>query len=296
MFNVLAAVVVSGICLVIGGAIALGGLERRRVARQFTQTPTTKTHEITATDQPVALYGTAEPHPDYEPLDAPFSDDECLYKQWEVKEKRYHGGRKTKSWRTVAEGTDHVPFRLRDGRDAIDVATGEFDTFLLDTTKDPGQSSRFGTPDDVADFVAEHVGEHRTDSGLFSRSRKFKQVLIQPGDEVYVYGRPVPAGDEFFDRYVLTGFDDDSEYAGVISDYSPRRLRLQALTGWARILYGAVFALAGSFVALAFLLDLPMATATLLVFAGVVGLGAVCLLADGVRRTLKQFYYARLAA
>lgn len=296
MIDALAALVGIGICLVIGGSVASQGMERRRIADQFRRTAPTTTAAVSDAKDAVELRGRVEPHPDHEPLSAPFSDDECVYKRWTVTEKRHGALSDRKSWRTAGEGTDSVPFRLVDDHGAVGVETASFDTVLIDANKDPGLASWFGTPDEAKAFVAEHVGESRTDSGLFSRSRKFEQTLLKPGDDVYVFGKPQTTGDEFFDREVVTGFGDDSEHEGVISDYSPRRLRLQTITGWLRIGYGVAFAVSGTFAVFAFLFDHPLATTVLWAFALVVGIGVLLLLADAIRASARRFYYARLAA
>lgn len=296
MIDVLAALVWIGICFLIGGSVVAQGIERRRVADQFRNTATTTTAAVSEAEDVVELQGRVEPHPDHEPLSAPFSDDECVYKQWEVVEKRHGGSTDTKSWRTAGKGTDSVPFRLVDGHGAIYVEPANFDTILIDENKDPGLASWFGTPDEAKAFVEEHLGESKTDSGLLSRSRKFKQTLLKPGDDVYVFGTPQTKGDEFFDREVVTGFDDDSEHDSVISDYSNRRLWLQRITGWLRIGYGVAFAVSGTLVLFASMFDHPLATTVLWAFILVVGVGILLLFADAIRASIKRFYYARIAA
>lgn len=294
MTDVLRALFLIGVCVAIGVGIVLEGLDRRTIGEQARREPTSTTRDLTTTDEAVELYGTAESHPDHPPLEAPFSDDECLYRRWAVEEKQPLGERSR--WRTLDEGADCVPFSLRDEHGAVEVDLEGFDTVFLDAEQEPGLSSRFGTPAAAKAFVEEHVDADATDAGLLSRPRRFEQTLLKPGDEVYVYGKPTRADDEFFDRVVVTGFDDESEHEGVISDYSPRRLRRQRIAGWLAIGYGAVFTATGTVGVVAPLLDLAVASLALLTFAGVAGAGVLYLVVDYVWRAGKRVYYSTVAS
>lgn len=182
-------------------------------------------------DQNVAeLHGKVVPHPGAGTLEAPFMEAECVYRKWCVEQQRTSSRRRS-SWSTLGEGEDWVPFLLSDGHGEVRVELDEVDAILLDSAREPGVSSLTGTEQIAKEFVRDEIGERTMDSGLLSKSRRFRETLLRPGDEVYVYGEPRDAGVDSSAEVVIGGFDrgagaDRSAGWGspvsVVSDFSRR--------------------------------------------------------------------------
>lgn len=148
-------------------------------------------------------------------LDAPFTDEQCLYADWHVEEYRYDPDDNDHDWVTIASGTLATPFFLEDDTGRVLVKADEGADF--DLTGDHATTVRVGGSETPPPAVAEFVGNDSDDwdlgafidnpggaiadalagggrIGHSSNRRRYVQTLLPVDDSVYVFGsaEPVP--------------------------------------------------------------------------------------------------------
>lgn len=149
------------------------------------------------------------------PLDAPFTDEECLFADWRVEEYRYDPEDETHEWVTIASGQQAAPFFLEDDTGHVLIKADEDADFDLsgDNRRTVTVGGSESPPPVVASFIeaersdtdlTEYLGdafggvaEVFTDDGRIGHSsnrRRYTQKVLPVGETVYVFGsaRPVP--------------------------------------------------------------------------------------------------------
>lgn len=203
---------------------------------------------------PSAVVGRVAPV-EGEAFTAPFTDEPCVLADWEIEDDF------GKDERTVDDGVDVRPFYLDDGTGKVLVRPDPDRARILFGSGDfegdsPGLLYRLGvrgpiteritvaanaaTPDRIAEFLDERG------LGYGSTERNYRQRLIRPGEDVYVFGllqrrdgersasneenlvfQPAPPGRE------------DQEPAFVVSTISRAKLVARRLWFWILIAFGA---------------------------------------------------------
>lgn len=167
------------------------GFTLRRQREYIQETPTAEIESVSI--GPAELIGTARP--ENGPLQAPFSDEECLVARWEVEE--WHQTDDSSYWKTIDEGVDFTDFSIDDGTGTMFVDPTQAAEYVLTSGQDrvvrvdvdepePSTIQRFvardGTPGDASNVLSV------VDLGNQSGDRRYRQNLLSPGDEAYVYG------------------------------------------------------------------------------------------------------------
>lgn len=175
LFDVLAALVVGG---GVGGFMVLVGAGYLRNYARTRRSDPVEIRRLADPDGPVEFEGTAEVHE--ETATAPLTDTECLVHDWKIEE--FTGGDGS-NWSRLASGEATHPFLLADGTGSVlvdpDGATRHLedsDTYTVEADESPPRS--------VAAFLdrtAAVDSEH-------SRTRRYREARLDPGDDVYVYG------------------------------------------------------------------------------------------------------------
>jgi hypothetical protein len=181
--------------LVSGVFLIRKGFRRRKQRELMADTPTEQAESLSM--GPSEVTGIARPGPS-EAATAPFSDEECIVCTWEVLEyddDDDDGG----SWNHVASGLDGVPFYVDDGTGLVlvephDDARYEIDpdgetTIRVDADETP--------PGPIASFIdttsgVGRVSESSSGGGASEGDRKYRQNLIKPGEDVFVFGTVQP--------------------------------------------------------------------------------------------------------
>jgi|AntRauTorcE11898_2_1112593.scaffolds.fasta_scaffold00067_19 hypothetical protein len=210
------------IALVLGGAAVAWGYRRRAYNGIISDTPTSRVLDVTGPGV-VELEGEVRTVDDVGTMAAPLSGEECVVAGWEVEE--WEEGGESSSWRTVGEGYDGMPFAVDDGSGEIRVETGtdaagsdpfstnlsigdldhsvsiddvtvDFDALPVRQHLEPDEPS----PSAVEAFVAQTPTPRQQSGSLMNAldignahgERKYKEGVIQPGDEVYLLGSVEP--------------------------------------------------------------------------------------------------------
>lgn len=222
-------IVVAGLT---GGWLIRKGFRRWRQRNLIETTPTEQVRSLSI--GPSEIKGVVACG-DRDPLPAPFTEDTCVLVDYEVKE--YDTSGKNNTWKTRDSDTRFVPFSVDDGTGTVLVVPHEETVYDLDPddwTEVYVDSSERG-PERVRTFVEEHPDlEYPSDSSGKSNDRRYRQNLIRPGDDVYVFGTVHPREDEVEpganqeDRLVVRKVDEDgalSEPMYMISDDRARNLK-----------------------------------------------------------------------
>lgn len=213
-----------GLVAILFGASAVFLYKGRSVNRRrqkLDSTPTESPYDVTPGT--VAVQGTAKPIDSA--MRKPFSDDDCLYGEWEIQ--RIHRKGRTDSRRrtTVADGTVSTPFYV-EGEDEVvrvdpdgsDLEAGNDVTSVGPGTSEPEPIREFLETADDAGMSMPSTSEGHTSVGLFGWRQWYIQRTIDPGEEVYVYGNATQAQDRGPElaRYEITGGDDNGLF--VVAD------------------------------------------------------------------------------
>lgn len=204
------------------------GFVRWRERKLIEDTPTETIGSISV--GPSEINGTVVTG-DQTPLSAPFSDDECVVAWYEVEE--YRDRTDVFSWQTIDSGLRHTPFYVTDGTGTILIEP--HDSTVYDLDMDDESVVYVDSSDRGSKVIQQFVESHDSLSFPSRRlgkknDRKYKQNLIRPGDEVYVFGTVHPAeGHEQTarnpERLTIAKTDSDSslrEPLFLISDTSER--------------------------------------------------------------------------
>lgn len=233
-----AAMLVAGIVLLVGGLLAFGGswwaYHRRRV---IADTPTSKVRSMAVGD--VELAGTATIPPSAQHQRGPFTDEPCVYWEYEVEEKRT---RHTKSgtqtyWATVTSGRSRAPIAIKDdtGVAVVEQRGGD-----LPTTTESRFGSGWGrdpTPR-IIDFLrkADVAWE-----GLFgmNKTMRYTERRLMEGTPIFVLG-----------TWTGTVVDKSGSRTFLVSTGGEKAV-LRKWTGlfWLLFLLGVVMAASGAYLA-----------------------------------------------
>lgn len=147
-------------------------------------------------------------------LEAPFTDEPCLYADWHIEEYRYDPDDNDHDWVTIASGTLATPFYLEDDTGRVLIQAGEDADFdLSDDNHRTIEVGGAGSPPpavesfietarddtDLTSVLGDSVGsiaEVFTDDGRIgdsSNRRRYTQNVLPVDSPVYVFGssRPV---------------------------------------------------------------------------------------------------------
>lgn len=165
------------------------GFKRRKQRELIEETPTADIESVSI--GPAELKGTAKPLDDV--IEAPFTDEECLYLSWEIEE--WQQTDDGNSWETIESGTQYRSFLLDDGTGEIrvdtsssaewEIANGSYSCEVAADETPPEGIQRFLTEEDDVDAPDE---PSMLDVGKQHGDRRYRQNLLKPGEEAYVYG------------------------------------------------------------------------------------------------------------
>ena len=157
------------------------GFQSYRTSRLIRDTPTSKVRSMPVGR--VELQGTARDAG--ETLDAPFTDDECLYVSYKIEEYEYDRKDEEWEWVTKASGTERVPFYLEDDTGKVYVDATDRPSYPLSgAMKTRIRTKKRGdTPREVRNFI-----RSETSIGLTNNKRRYTQEIIPVDEEVYVFG------------------------------------------------------------------------------------------------------------
>jgi len=163
----------------------------------------------------VEITGRIVPH---DVIEGPFSSRACVYCQARVKE---HSGR---NYLTTLDRTQAVPFSIDDGTGTVLVVPAGAEVFLdRDTRLCTGRTLiNESTPPRVEAYLHRH-GKTSRDWLSLNKAMLYEEVILEPGDTVYVLGTAVRQSDGAVQIRASQG------NPFVISDKEELRL-----TGWLR--------------------------------------------------------------
>lgn len=247
--------VLISLALVVGGAFGVyRGWYQRAEREAIRSIPTTDVLSITP--GPVEVVGTARPTDDG-PLRAPFSDDDFLIAEWEIRE--YDEAGKHSSWDTVGSGVVSTPFFVDDGTDAalvrpagvrLDVEETAEQTIEVPATENPPEPVQAFLELDTTPGQADEPLLPGLDWGQMEGDRRYSQHLVRPTETVYVHGTATRVGAKEFGGYdfeIRRSADDGHADADVflVSDRSQEDLLASRRFARLYIVGGAIAILAG---------------------------------------------------
>lgn len=183
--------------LAVGAWLTYRGTTLYRQRKLILTTPTDDVWHLDV--GPAEITGTAKPA-DGETLRAPFTDEQCLAAEWEIEEWSESG--KHSNWKTVGSGVVSVSaFEVEDETGAVTVRPdgAEFDidelaeaTIEVGATDDPPEPVREFLALDSTPGASNRPLVEALDWGQQHGDRRYRQHLLEPGEEVYVYGTVHP--------------------------------------------------------------------------------------------------------
>jgi len=157
------------------------GFDEYRASRLIRDTATETVRSVAAGR--TELTGTAKP--DDTLFHRPFSDGECLYANYRIREKRDKSGQEGSEWTTVDSDTWVTPFYLDDETGEIRVEPEAMAKFEISdehtTTVTVGSGQR--EPPEIREFL-----EEVSSASSGSRKRRYIEKVIPPEESVYVLG------------------------------------------------------------------------------------------------------------
>jgi hypothetical protein len=174
------------------------GFRRRRQRELMTDTPTEEAESLSM--GPSEISGVARTG-DREPLPAPFTDDDCVVADWRVEEYDDDDG-DDGAWQTVGSGLDGMPFLVDDGTGRVLVEPNVDTLYEFDegseTTVEVGVDESPPTP--VRSFIdrssdVDPVTGAGDGVGTSDGDRRYHQRIIEPDEDVYVFGTVQPRED-----------------------------------------------------------------------------------------------------
>lgn len=201
------------------------GFKRWRQRQWIQNTPTENAQSLSI--GPSEIEGHARPGSEG-PMTAPFSTEECVVAEYEIKQYEEDDGDEGGSWKTIESDVLHVPFTVDDATGELLVRPHDETTYDLDPedwTETYIDSSDRG-PEPIQRFVRNHESvSFPSDSAGRENDRKYRQNLIRSDESVYVFGTVQPrdsveAGGSQADRLVVEKVEDSSmrEPMFLISD------------------------------------------------------------------------------
>lgn len=163
------------------------GLSRRRERTLVEDAPSEPVNALSVGPSEVTGRATAG---EREPIEAPFSDDTCVYADYSVREYNPNTQDHENLWSLLRADTESIPFYVDDGTGQVLVRPDEeaFE-FSEDSLEEMYVESDERGPDPVAAFVENTDGlDFPADASGRENDREYRQRLIREGDEVYVFG------------------------------------------------------------------------------------------------------------
>jgi hypothetical protein len=202
----LAAIPVGLIFVAVGVYVTKRGFTERKRSNVMDETPTENVGSVSMGQSEVE--GTARPAEEGT-IEGPLSDEQCLVAVWDVSEfQRDDKGRG--KWRLQGNGVDYVPFHVDDGTGRALVRPSEEAVYEIDEHEEDPILVRDGDspPDRVETFLEEydwrgsdlteeawnHGGGWDTE-GYDPGDRLYREHLLQPGEDAYVFGVAQPRED-----------------------------------------------------------------------------------------------------
>lgn len=195
----------------VGGLFAIyWGWTRYRRYMLVRDTPTEKIRSMAVGR--TELEGTARV--DGTPLDAPFTDEDCVFATWTIKEYRYDPEEEEHEWQTIASGEDAIDFYLEDDTGRVLVRAGQRDADI-DLSNDHKRTIRVdgheSPPPEVQEFIygdredwnlsdlLDNPMNAITDAissdgtvGSSSNDRRYIQTILPVDHHVYLFGSAQP--------------------------------------------------------------------------------------------------------
>lgn len=235
------------IFLVLGGLVAFGGswwaYHRRRI---IADTPTSKVRSMAVGH--VELQGTATIPPAAQHQRGPFTDEPCVYWEYQVEEKRT---RKTKNgtetyWATVASGRSKDPIALQDDTGVAVIDHGGSD---LPTTVDTRYGSGWGKdpPQKVMDFLAKAHISHEGIFGL-NKTMRYTERRLMEGTPIFVLGNAARREGSTASGNAALVVQKEGSGTFLVSTGSEKTvLRKWTALFWALLLLGIAMAAGGAY-------------------------------------------------
>lgn len=240
------------------------GFKRWRQRQWIENTPTENAQSLSI--GPSEIEGYARPGKD-SPMTAPFSTEECVVAEYEIKQYEEDDGDEGGSWKTIESDVLHVPFTVNDATGELlvrphDEATYDLDpgdwteTYVDSSDRGPGPIQRFVRNHESVSFPSDSAGREN--------DRNYRQNLIRSDKSVYVFGTVQPrdsveAGGSQADRLVVEKVEDGSmrEPMFLISDDEQTDLIDRRRWALWRLPVGALF-LAGALAIVLFIFGLEL--------------------------------------
>lgn len=233
-----------------GGHLFRQGIRRWRQRNYIADTPTETAQSLSI--GPSELKGTVVSG-DHGPLQAPFSEADCVVAKYEIEEYEDDDDDSGGSWNTIDSGVLHVPFYLDDGTGTVLIRPDDDATYDLDpddwstvrvdsSQRGPEPVQWFVENSDDVDFPAHSAGKEN--------DRKYKQNLIRTGESAYIFGTvterdEIPTHGDNADRLVVKRDESMRTPMFMISDDDEASLIDRRRWALWRLPVGAVFLVAG---------------------------------------------------
>lgn len=159
------------------------GIKKFRKSQLIKNTPTEKVQSMAVGRTELEGVGKATD----EPMDAPFTDDDCIFADWEVEEYKKRGD--NRKWVTVASGTKVKPFILEDETGEVVVDATSSATW---TIKDEDKWRTGGRSDPPNNHISQFCQSEAEISPTSRHRRRYTQEIIEPEETVYVLGEATP--------------------------------------------------------------------------------------------------------
>lgn len=183
------------LAVLFGGWMIYIGFNRWKQKKWIRDTPTQDIESLAI--GPSEVKGVMKAKDD--PLIAPFTDEECVYYEYTVKEYKRSGD--DKSWQTIDEGSSHTPFYVDDGTGKLLVEPHDETYYEIKEEDETTLRSSSSSPPSgsVSSFIENNSGVSTT-----SNKRKYIQKIIRNEDEGYIFGtaqtRDIQDDDEYRDN------------------------------------------------------------------------------------------------
>lgn len=237
----------AGVALVaVGLVVARNGYRRLQPELRRLRDEPLSAREATATARPVELRGAVEAAGRV--LEAPFTGEHCVAVEWSVEE--YTGG-KGESWRTLASGGQHVPFRIADETGSVRVEPdGAELTLTSGTTVEVGreETARGRIREFLRGLEVEPGDAGELSLGPLSMGtgdrRRYVEERLDVGEHVSVFGLPErdpdAGGDWGSDQHAATVRDASGEPFVIADRPAVPVLRRSTLVAGGILATGAV--------------------------------------------------------
>ena len=236
-----------GIILLILGLASFGGAwwayGRRRI---IADTPTSKVRSMAV--GAVELQGTAVPPPGKDLLRGPFTNEPCVYWEYQVEEQRTrHTKNGTQTyWASVASGRSKLPIGLRDDTGVVMIDQNGADL--------PGPAeTRYGSgwgrepPPQVLAFLEKAHIKHENFLG-FNKTMRYTERRLVEGTPLFVHGNAVRRADAAGEGNAALVVQREGDSAFLVSAGSEKSiLRKWTAAFWAMLLLGIGLAAGGAY-------------------------------------------------